>query len=81
MHTLAHISISNFRSCKNVSLPLGDFTPVVGYNNAGESNILTAIEWRIDPFTFNAPRFSKQVTFGSSNQTKIMNSTTNTRCD
>lgn len=49
MHTLAHISISNFRSCKNVALPLGDFTPVVGYNNAGKSNILTAIEWLIDP--------------------------------
>lgn len=49
MHKLAHVSIINFRSCKNVSLPLGDFTPVVGYNNGGKSNILTAIEWLIDP--------------------------------
>lgn len=57
MHTLAHISISNFRSCKNVALPLGDFTPVVGYNNAGKSNILTAIEWLIDPSALAAGDF------------------------
>jgi len=57
MHTLAHISISNFRSCKKVSLPLGDFTPVVGYNNAGKSNILAAIEWLIDPFPLDASDF------------------------
>ena len=49
MHTLAQISISNFRSCKNVSLCLSDFTPIVGYNNAGKSNILAAVEWLIDP--------------------------------
>jgi putative ATP-dependent endonuclease of the OLD family len=57
MHTLAHISISNFRSCKNVSLPLGDFTPVVGYNNAGKSNILAAIEWLIEPSALAAGDF------------------------
>lgn len=57
MHTLTHISISNFRSCKNVTLPLGDFTPVVGYNNAGKSNILTAIEWLIEPSALGAGDF------------------------
>ncbi|MCR6655060.1 MAG: ATP-binding protein [Opitutus sp.] len=57
MHTLAHISISNFRSCKNVSLPLGNFTPVVGYNNAGKSNILSAIEWLIEPSALAAGDF------------------------
>lgn len=48
MHRLARVSISNFRSCKQVSLPLDDFTPIVGYNNAGKSNMLTAIEWLLD---------------------------------
>jgi putative ATP-dependent endonuclease of OLD family len=57
MHSLAHISIANFRSCKNVGLPLGDFTPVVGYNNAGKSNILTAIEWLIEPSALTAGDF------------------------
>lgn len=57
MHKLAHVTISNFRSCKNVSLPLGDFTPMVGYNNAGKSNILTAIEWLIDPSALAAGDF------------------------
>ena len=57
MHKLTRISISNFRSCKNVALPLGDFTPVVGYNNAGKSNILTAIEWLIDPSALAAADF------------------------
>ena len=57
MHTLANISIFNFRSCKNVALPLGNFTPVVGYNNAGKSNILTAIEWLIEPSALVAGDF------------------------
>lgn len=47
---------------ENVRLPLGYFTPVVGYNNAGKSHILTAIEWLIDPFTLKAPRFSQELT-------------------
>jgi putative ATP-dependent endonuclease of OLD family len=57
MHKLARISISNFRSCKNVELPLGDLTPIVGYNNAGKSNILTAIEWLIEPFALGPGDF------------------------
>ena len=57
MHKLAHISIVNFRSCKDVDLRLGDFTPLVGYNNAGKSNILTAIEWLIEPSALVAGDF------------------------
>ncbi|WP_254432047.1 ATP-dependent endonuclease [Aquisalimonas sp. 2447] len=45
MHHLAHIRIQNFRSCRDVALALGDCTPIVGYNNAGKSNVLAAIEW------------------------------------
>lgn len=43
MHSLSKIHIKNFRSCKQVTLPLGDFTPLVGQNNAGKSTILDAI--------------------------------------
>lgn len=58
MHRLAQVSISNFRSCKQVSLPLDDFTPIVGYNNAGKSNILTAIEWLLDASALSETDFT-----------------------
>jgi putative ATP-dependent endonuclease of OLD family len=49
MHALTQIKINNFRSCRNTSLNLHGFTPIVGYNNAGKSNILNAIEWLLAP--------------------------------
>jgi len=58
MHRLAQISITNVRSCKQVTLPLGDFTPIVGYNNAGKSNMLSAIEWLIDASALSATDFN-----------------------
>ncbi|WP_290798821.1 AAA family ATPase [Halomonas sp.] len=45
MHHLAHVRIQNFRSCRDVALALGDCTPIVGYNNAGKSNVLAALAW------------------------------------
>lgn len=61
MHRLARVSITNYRSCKQVTLPLDDFTPIVGYNNAGKSNMLSAIEWLLDasallPSDFNTAK-------------------------
>lgn len=47
MHHLTNILIRNFRSCQNVSLELDNCTPIVGYNNAGKSSILQAIEWLV----------------------------------
>ncbi|HID8483810.1 TPA: ATP-dependent nuclease [Serratia marcescens] len=44
-HRITDLNIVNFRSCKNIAIELSEFTPVVGYNNAGKSNILSAIEW------------------------------------
>ena len=49
MHKLTEVQIRNYRSCKNLDLPLDDFTPLVGYNNAGKSNILSAIKWLLKP--------------------------------
>lgn len=49
MHHLTGIKIRNFRSCATVDLALGDCTPIVGYNNAGKSNIMAAIEWLVAP--------------------------------
>jgi len=45
MHLLSEITITNFKSIKNQFFELSAFTPMVGYNNAGKSNILEAIKW------------------------------------
>ena len=50
MHTLTAIAIRNFRSCELVVLDLVPYTPFVGYDNAGKSNILSAIRWLVAPF-------------------------------
>ena len=44
-HILTEINISNFKSISSESFELTEFTPLVGYNNAGKSNILEAIKW------------------------------------
>jgi len=45
MHTLNKVIIENFKSIERLELNLSDYTPIVGYNNAGKSNILEAIDW------------------------------------
>lgn len=49
MHYVAFLSIENFRSCRAVSMRISPFTPIVGCNNAGKSNILAAIQWLLSP--------------------------------
>lgn len=49
MHRIALIQIENFRACQSVSLPLDDFTPLVGQNNAGKSTILESLKWLLKP--------------------------------
>jgi putative ATP-dependent endonuclease of the OLD family len=50
MQKLSWVQIENFRSCKSLSVPLAPLTPVVGRNNAGKSNVLSAIQWFISPY-------------------------------
>ncbi len=42
---VSHLTVKNFRSCVDVTALLSRFTPLVGYNNAGKSNILTSLAW------------------------------------
>ena len=58
MQTLTEIHINNYRSCKTASLPLDDFTPLVGYNNGGKSNILSAIKWLLKPSALSPSDFN-----------------------
>ncbi|WP_305460915.1 ATP-dependent nuclease [Photobacterium leiognathi] len=42
---ITNVTIKNYKSCINTSLQLSGFTPLVGYNNAGKSNCLSALQW------------------------------------
>ncbi len=44
-HLISKIQIENFKSIRIQEFELSRFTPLVGYNNAGKSNILEAIKW------------------------------------
>lgn len=57
MHRLAHAHIENFRSCRDVKVDLSEFTAIVGYNNGGKSNILTALQWFLKPDTLTQVDF------------------------
>lgn len=48
MHILSSITIKNFKSIKDFTFLLTEYTPLVGYNNAGKSNILEAIKWLLN---------------------------------
>jgi putative ATP-dependent endonuclease of OLD family len=58
MHSLTYIKISNFRSCLSTELSINEFTPIVGYNNAGKSTILSAIEWLLAPTALTCADFN-----------------------
>lgn len=45
MHHISQIKIQNFKSIKDSEFALSGYTPLVGYNNAGKSNLLDAILW------------------------------------
>lgn len=48
---LEKVKINNFCSCQSVELALDDYSPIVGYNNSGKSNILKAINWLLKKST------------------------------
>jgi putative ATP-dependent endonuclease of the OLD family len=42
---LSQLVIRNFCSCSALTVPLGAFNPIIGYNNSGKSNALRATHW------------------------------------
>ena len=44
MHKITEVAIRNFKSCRETVLKLESFTALVGYNNAGKSNLLKCID-------------------------------------
>ncbi|WP_126283696.1 ATP-dependent nuclease [Burkholderia stagnalis] len=47
MHHISEVVVKNFKSISDGSFPLSHYTPLVGYNNAGKTNIIRAIGWII----------------------------------
>lgn len=45
MHGLQEITIRNFRSIKKETFSLSGYTALIGYNNAGKTNLLSACNW------------------------------------
>lgn len=39
------VEIKNYKSCRDTTIQLERFTPLIGYNNSGKSNIISAIQW------------------------------------
>lgn len=58
-HNLSQIKIENFKSLIDETFELSDYTPLIGYNNAGKSNILTAIKWLLRSGSLQADAFNK----------------------
>ncbi|AUZ06124.1 hypothetical protein ADP71_28990 [Vitreoscilla sp. C1] len=57
---LSEIIITNFKSCRDITLSLSNFTPLIGYNNAGKSNCLTAIQWLLRRFVLQHKDFNDE---------------------
>lgn len=55
---LTEISIENFCSCLSVTVPISSFTPLIGYNNAGKSNILRAVVWLLKKSVLPESKFN-----------------------
>ncbi|WP_186128964.1 ATP-dependent nuclease [Burkholderia gladioli] len=59
MHHISEILIKNFRSISEGLFPLSHYTPLVGYNNAGKTNIIRAIGWIIKKSSLPAEDFHR----------------------
>jgi putative ATP-dependent endonuclease of OLD family len=56
-HKVSNVVIKNYKSVIDAELKLSDFTPLVGYNNAGKSNCLSAIQWLLKKSSLPAKDF------------------------
>lgn len=56
-HRITDVEIKNYKSCINTELKLSLFTPFIGYNNAGKSNCLSAIQWLLKKSSLTAKDF------------------------
>lgn len=55
---LSEVVINNFCSCQALPIKLGNFNPIIGYNNSGKSNILRAVSWLLRKSVLQAHVFN-----------------------
>jgi len=61
-HKLTELKIENFKSIISEKFDLSDYTPMVGYNNAGKTNILESIKWVLKKSTLKQSDFNNPET-------------------
>lgn len=57
MHVVEAVNITNFRSVQAGEFKFSAYTPLVGYNNAGKSNVLRALSWLLKKYSLAATDF------------------------
>lgn len=57
MHLISEVSIENYCSIRSGRFPLTAYTPLVGYNNAGKTNVLRALSWLMKKYSLAASDF------------------------
>ncbi|SED17594.1 ATP-dependent endonuclease [Rhodobacter sp. 24-YEA-8] len=58
MHHISELKIQGFKSIASATFPLSHYTPLVGYNNAGKTNILRAASWVMKKASLSAEDFN-----------------------
>src|SRR5690606_31050245 len=58
-HRLSQIKVDNYKSIVSETFDLSDYTPLIGYNNAGKTNILYAIKWLLRKSSLGADAFNQ----------------------
>lgn len=59
MHHISEVRIQNYKSISDGLFHLSHFTPLVGYNNAGKSNIIRALAWIIKRSSLHLEDFNR----------------------
>jgi len=67
MHYISKIEVKNFKSIYNHKFNLSAYCPLIGYNNAGKSNIIQSIIWFISPYVLKSNDF-----FNESQQVEVI---------
>ena len=60
MHRISSLRVENFKSIKDFTFPLEHYSGFVGYNNAGKTNILRALNWIVKKSVLSGSDFRDQ---------------------